>query len=82
MIQYVTELIDADSIGINAILTSIIMDIGIEFILSTEASSKTRGSISEIRKAIFMNLLAKLLNKPPKDLSENLLVIKKKYNTS
>ena len=75
----VTELLDVDSIGVNALLTLIAIELGIEFILTTEASVKTIGSVNEIRKAIDMFTITKILNKLPKDTTINLLICKKKY---
>ncbi len=74
----VTELSDADSIGINALLAFISEEIGANLLFTTEASAKTRGSIRELRVASYMAKAAKLRNSPPKDLGLNLLVIKEK----
>ncbi|MEM1628638.1 MAG: dihydropteroate synthase-like protein [Desulfurococcaceae archaeon] len=74
----VTELMDADSIGVNALLASIGVEIGIELYLTTEASVKTRGCVRELRRALDMMVISKTMNRPPKDLSTNLLVLKDK----
>lgn len=74
----VTELVDADSVGLNALLASIGVELGVEMYLTTEASVKTRGSTRELRKALDMAVLARELGRPPKDLSVNLLVLKSK----
>jgi len=74
----VTELIDADSIGINAIMACIAEEIGIDLLFTTEASVKTRGSIKELKVASYMAKAAKLKKIPPKDLGLNLLVLKEK----
>ncbi len=74
----VTELIDADSIGINAIMACIAEEIGVDLLFTTEASNKTRGSVKELRVASYMAKAAKLKNTPPKDLGLNLLVLKEK----
>lgn len=73
-----TELVDVDSIGLNALLAFIGVELGIEIYLTTEASVKTRGSTRELRKALDMAVLARELRRPPKDLSVNLLVVKSK----
>ena len=74
----VTELMDADSIGINALLTYIAEEIGCQLIFTTEASDKTRGCIKELRVATYMAKASKLKNSPPKDLGFDLLVLKEK----
>ncbi len=74
----VTELIDADSVGINAIMACIAEEIGIELLFTTEASVKTRGCIRELRIASYMAKASKLKKTSPKDLGLNLLVLKEK----
>ena len=74
----VTELIDADSIGINAIMACIAEEIGVELLFTTEASVKTRGGVKELRVASYMAKASKLRNAPPKDLGLNLLALKEK----
>jgi dihydropteroate synthase-like protein len=73
----VTELIDADSIGINALLAGMAMEAGAAVIFTSEHSDKTSGSVSEMRKATEMMALS--ANRPyPKDLGIDLLVLKEK----
>ncbi len=74
----VTELFDADSIGINALLTYIAEEIGCQLVFTTEASDKTRGSVRELRIATYMAKASKLKKIPPKDLGFDLLVFKEK----
>ena len=78
----VTELIDADSIGINAIMACIAEEIGVDLLFTTEASAKTRGSVKELKVASYMAKAAKLKKTPPKDLGLNLLVLKEKTKIS
>ena len=78
----VTELIDADSIGVNAIMACIAEEIGVELLFTTEASNKTRGAIKELKIASYMAKAAKLKNTFPKDLGLNLLVMKEKVKLS
>ncbi len=75
----VTELMDADSIGINALLASIACELGVELLLTSEASVKTRGCVSELKRAAVMCATARVLRKPPKDMSTSLLVAKRKW---
>jgi dihydropteroate synthase-like protein len=73
----VVELLDADSIGANALLAAMAKEVGASVIFSSEHSDKTRGSIREMRRATEMMVLAE--NRPyPKDLGINLLVVKEK----
>ena len=73
----VTELIDADSIGINALLAGMAMEAGAAVIFTSEHSDKTAGSVSEMRKATEMMALS--ANRAyPKDLGIDLLVLKEK----
>ena len=73
----VVELLDADSIGVNALLAGIAAEIGASIIFTSEHSDKTRGSIREMRRATEMMVLAK--DRPyPKDLGIDLLVLKEK----
>jgi dihydropteroate synthase-like protein len=73
----VTELIDADSVGVNALLAGMAMELGAAVIFTAEHSDKTTGSISEMRRASEMMALAG--GRPyPKDLGIDLLVLKEK----
>lgn len=73
----VVELLDADSIGINALLAGLAMEVGAAVIFSSEHSDKTQGSISEMRQATEMMVLAR--DRPyPKDLGIDLLLLKEK----
>ncbi|MEM1695010.1 MAG: dihydropteroate synthase-like protein [Desulfurococcaceae archaeon] len=78
----VTELADADSVGLNALLAFIGVELGVELFLTTEASVKTRGCIRELRRALDMAVVARELKRPPKDLSLNLLYLKSKKRTT
>jgi len=73
----VVELLDADSIGANALLAGMAMEVNAAVIFTSEHSDKTRGSIAEMRRATEMMVLS--LGRPyPKDLGIDLLVIKEK----
>jgi len=74
----VTELVDADSIGINALLALIAEEIGVDLLFTTEASPKTIGSVRELKIATYMAKAAKMRNSSPKDLGLSLLAIKDK----
>jgi len=73
----VTELLDADSPGMNALLAGMAMELGAAVIFTSEHSDKTRGSVREMRRAVGMMALAKI--RPyPKDLGVDLLILKEK----
>ena len=73
----VVELLDADSVGANALLAGIAMELGAAIIFTSEHSDKTQGSIREMRHATEMMALA--ADRPyPKDLGIDLLVLKEK----
>jgi dihydropteroate synthase-like protein len=73
----VAELLDADSTGMNALLAGMAMEAGAAVIFTSEHSDKTQGSISEMRRATDMMVLAR--DRPyPKDLGIDLLVLKEK----
>ncbi|MCJ7444898.1 MAG: dihydropteroate synthase-like protein [Methanotrichaceae archaeon] len=74
----VTELLDADTQGANALLASLATEIGASILFTPEFSSKTRGSVRELRIASEMMLLASRRKTPPKDLGFDLLVLKEK----
>jgi dihydropteroate synthase-like protein len=74
----ITELVDADSIGINALLAVIGEEIGVNLLFTTEASSKSIGSVKELYYSSYMAKAAKIRNTTPKDLGISLLVLKDK----
>ncbi len=72
----VTELVDADSIGINALLVGIAAELRINYLHTTEVSYRARGVIREV------DLARQLINKAmreerlPKNMDYSLLTIK------
>lgn len=74
----VTELLDADSLGVNALLAGIASELSIDLLFTTEASRKTKGSVKELSVAADMMYLAKKRKQPPKDLGIDLLILKDK----
>ena len=77
-ISNVTELIDADSVGVNALLARLSSEVGAGILLATEKSPKARGSIVEEVLASKMMFLAKKRNSVPKDLGIDLFILKDK----
>ena len=74
----VTELLDTDSVGANALLSGVAMELGASVLFTVEESGKTRGSVHELSVASKMMFLAKSRGSIPKDLGINLLVLKDK----
>lgn len=74
----VTELLDADSPGSNALLASLGSELEASILFNPEYSPKARGSVSELRTASEMMMLARHRHSPPKDLGIDLLVLKEK----
>ncbi|MBD3230276.1 MAG: dihydropteroate synthase-like protein [Candidatus Lokiarchaeota archaeon] len=74
----VFELIDADSIGINALLASLVVELNISVCLTTEYSKKARNAIDELSTGLKMSFLAQYKNQPPNGLSFDLLKAKSK----
>ncbi|MCW4044100.1 MAG: dihydropteroate synthase-like protein [Candidatus Bathyarchaeota archaeon] len=74
----VTELMDADSVGVNALLARLSSEVGASILLTTEKSDKTRGSVREVAIAAKMMFLAKNRSSVPQDLHLDLLLLKDK----
>ncbi|MCZ7397622.1 MAG: dihydropteroate synthase-like protein, partial [Candidatus Methanoperedens sp.] len=74
----VTELIDADSTGINAMLAGISMELDACILFTPEYSDKAHNSVFELKTASIMMQLAKERESAPKDLGIDLLTIKEK----
>ena len=74
----VTELTDADSIGINATLAGIASELSADILFTPECSDKTHGSVRELRIASEMMILSKVRKSAPKDVGLDLLTLKEK----
>jgi dihydropteroate synthase-like protein len=74
----VTELLDVDSVGVNALLSGIAMELDASILFTPEASGKTLGSVHELLISSKMMFLAKNRGSAPKDLGINLLILKDK----
>jgi dihydropteroate synthase-like protein len=73
-----TELIDADSTGVNAALTALAREAGACMLHVPEYSVKARGSVAEVVRASRMMYVAERRGSVPKDLGIDLLVLKEK----
>ncbi len=74
----ITELIDADTAGMNALLMMFAYEINASFVLSTEASDKTRGVIKEIFIAKKIGFISRHKKTFPKGLGIDLLFLRDK----
>jgi dihydropteroate synthase-like protein len=79
-ISNVTELMDADSVGINALLATLSSEVNASVLLATEKSDKAKGTVAEELAAAKMMFLARKRGTVPKDLGVNLLILKDKRN--
>ena len=79
-ISNITELIDADSIGVNALLAWLSSEVGATMLLASQKSDKVQGSVNEEAAASKMMFLAKMRGSVPKDLGIDLLQLKDKRN--
>jgi dihydropteroate synthase-like protein len=77
-VSNVTELFDADSLGVNALLARLSSEVNASMLLATEKSSKAKGTVREEVIASKMMFLAKRKGSVPKDLGIDLLVLKDK----
>lgn len=77
-VSNVTELMDADSVGVNALLARLSSEVNASMLLATEKSSKAQGTVREEAVAAKMMFLAKKRRSVPKDLGIDLLVLKDK----
>jgi dihydropteroate synthase-like protein len=74
----VTELLDSDSTGVNALLGGIAMELGASVLFTPEESGKTIGSVKELSITSDMMFLAKNRGSIPKDLGINMVLFKDK----
>ncbi|MBD3349909.1 MAG: hypothetical protein GF364_00305 [Candidatus Lokiarchaeota archaeon] len=74
----IVELSDADSPGMNSMLSFIAVELNVGGILTTEYSAKSRGSIKETRKSIDLAFLSKLKKSPPINIGIDALFVKSK----
>ena len=72
----VTEFIEADPIGINALFGCLAVELGIKLLLMTDFSVKCRGGTKEIVKARDLAFAAKKRKAPPKGHGINILMAK------
>jgi dihydropteroate synthase-like protein len=74
--HHLSELTDADSTGINALLMGIAQELKLSFVLTTEVAPWARGSVRELDIARRLMYYAVSEGVPPKRLEEGLLLVK------
>ena len=79
-VSNVTEMMDADSVGVNALLARLSSEVNASVLLATEKSDKAKGTVAEEVAAAKMMFLAKKRGSVPKDLGVDLLILKDKRN--
>jgi len=72
----ITELTDADTTGMNALLAGIVAELGIEYVLTTEVISWARGAVREFDLARQLMHYAHTHKVLPKHLDDRLITIK------
>ncbi len=71
-----TELIDSDSIGINALMAGVLTELKIDYVLTTEVISWTRGAVRELDIARRLMHYANLNRLLPKNIDTGLIAVK------
>jgi dihydropteroate synthase-like protein len=71
-----TELIDSDSIGINALMAGVITELKIDYVLTTEVISWTRGAVRELDLARRLMHYSDTNRMLPKNIDSGLIVAK------
>ncbi|MBM4465762.1 MAG: PTS mannitol transporter subunit IIABC [Chloroflexi bacterium] len=71
-----TELTDADSIGINALLMGVVSELNIDYVLTTEVISWARGSVRELDIARRLMHYSRQRQILPKEIDDLLIALK------
>ncbi|RAP46872.1 MAG: hypothetical protein BZ135_03150 [Methanosphaera sp. rholeuAM6] len=75
----VSELLDADSNGVHAVLSGIAMEVNANILFTPESSLKTKNAIRELKTASNMMFISKLRETIPKNLGISLIQFKDQY---
>ena len=78
-ISNVVELMDIDSVGINGLLASIAIELGIGILFTVEHSVKLMGGVSELKESIKLNYLAYHRESPP--INQGITIFRSKGKT-
>jgi dihydropteroate synthase-like protein len=74
----IVELMEADSVGANALLAGLAMELGVSILFTPEHSDKAKGSVRELKIAAQMMQLTQFKKGAPKDLGIDLLMLKER----
>jgi len=74
----IVELMEADSVGANALLAGLAMELGVSILFTPEHSDKAKGSVRELKIAAQMMQLTQFKRGSPKDLGIDLLMLKER----
>lgn len=72
----VSELVDADSTGVNAVMAGLITELEIDYVLTTEVISWARGAVRELDLARKLMYFARENNDLPKKIDDRLIAFK------
>ncbi|UCE09041.1 MAG: dihydropteroate synthase-like protein, partial [Candidatus Thorarchaeota archaeon] len=64
----VTEFMDTDSLGVNAVLSCLGVELGVSVFLTTEERPSTINCVRELRSAAQLAFISKVTDSPPKEL--------------
>ena len=70
----VSELMDADSAGMNALLCALAFEIQTDIVLTPQYSEKAKYSVMEMKRAVEMMFISHTRGQPPKDLGIDLIL--------
>jgi len=79
--HHITELLDADSVGVNALLMALAQELRVNYVLTTEVAPWTRGTVRELHIARQLTAYAHASGMLPKNLEDRLLVVKDRRMT-
>jgi dihydropteroate synthase-like protein len=71
-----TELTDADSVGVNAVMAGVVTELSIDYVLTTEVISWARGAVREFDLARKLMYYSSENNVLPKDVDDGLITVK------
>jgi len=71
-----TELLDADSVGVNAVAAGVAEELRIDYVLTTEVISWARGAVRELDLARRLMRYADVNHIPPKSIDDRLVTVK------
>jgi dihydropteroate synthase-like protein len=71
-----TELTDADTTGVTAVMAGVVTELGIDFVLTTEVSRHARGAVRELDLACRLMYYACQNKVLPKHLNDELITVK------